>query len=208
MPRSPAPGRTRANDPDAMRRRVLDVAAAMFVSRGYHATGMHDIMREAGVTGGALYHHFPTKKSLGLAVIEERVAQQVEATWVRPVLSASTAAAGIQRAFTQIIAALDARGAVTGCPLNNLALELSAADPEFRQAIEKVFDGWRAAIAARLRATRGAKDTDADEMAVLVVASYSGAMAMAKAAQATAPLKACARQLARVMRLEPGTRRA
>jgi TetR/AcrR family transcriptional repressor of nem operon len=57
--------RGRSNDPEAMRRRVLDVAAAAFQKRGYHSTSTHDIMREAGVTGGALHHHFPTKKALG-----------------------------------------------------------------------------------------------------------------------------------------------
>ncbi|MGG2362649.1 TetR family transcriptional regulator, partial [Salmonella enterica] len=83
-----------------------------FQRRGYHATGMHDLMRQAGVTGGALYHHFPTKKALGLAVIAERVARQVQETWIDPVVAAPTAAAGIRAVLADIIAGLDARGAV------------------------------------------------------------------------------------------------
>lgn len=186
----------RTNDPEGMRRRVLDVAAEAFQQAGYHATGMHDLMRQAGVTGGALYHHFPTKKALALAVIAERVAVQVQETWIDPVLAAPTAAAGIRAVMTEIAAGLDARGAVSGCPLNNLALELSLSDADFRAGIQAVFARWRAALAAKLGADGHA---DPEGLAAFVVAAYSGAMAMAKADQASDALTACARRLDAVL---------
>ncbi len=181
----------RTNDPEGLRRRVLDVAAEAFQRQGYHATGMHDLMRQAGVTGGALYHHFPTKKALGLAVIAERVARQVQETWIDPVVAAPTAAAGIRAVLSDIIAGLDARGAVSGCPLNNLALELSLSDVDFRAEFQAVFARWRGALASKLRA-EGRQDAEA--LAAFVVAAYSGAMAMAKADQTSDALAVCARQ--------------
>jgi AcrR family transcriptional regulator len=193
----------RAYDPVGMRGRLLDAAAAAFQSRGYHSTSMHDIVRAADSTGGALYHHFPTKKALGLAVLRERVAKEVEETWIEPVRRARSAADGILAAFDNVIADLDGRGTVLGCPLNNLALELSLADPEFQLAVQRVFEDWRIAIAKRLRADRAAeaaKDLDPELFATLVVASFSGAMGLAKAEQNADALRACARQLARIMR--------
>jgi AcrR family transcriptional regulator len=187
-----------------MRKRVLDVAGAMFQERGYHATSMHDVMAAAGVTGGALHHHFPSKKALGLAVIRERVAAAVAETCVAPVETARSTADGIAAVFRDTAASLDARGAVCGCPLNNLALELSLADPEFRSAIATVFDGWRAAIAAKLRAEGRAKPAEAEQLATFVVAAYSGAMTLAKATQNAAPLKLTARQLATALAARPG----
>lgn len=194
--------RKRSYDPEGTRRRVLDVAAAAFQSRGYQAAGMHELMREAGVTGGALYHHFPTKKALGLAVIRDRVAAEVEETWIEPVRTAPDALDGIAGVFDRIAEGLRRRGAVSGCPLNNLVLELALADPEFRSAMDAVFGAWRAAIAARLRADQAAgrlAEADADDLAAFVVAAYSGAMAQAKAQQDAAPLEACARQLMRCL---------
>src|SRR5262245_6570569 len=191
--------RRRSNDPDAMRRRVLDVAASAFQSRGYHSTRTHDILRDAGVTGGALHHHFPTKKSLGLAVMRERVARSVEETWIAPIRSAHTAAEGVLNVFDSIAARLDERGNVQGCPLNNLALELSLADPEFRSAVGSIFGEWRTAIAEKVRADKAggaSSNLDPEGLATFVVASYSGAMAMAKANQSSEPLKTCAKQLA------------
>ena len=198
--------RRRSNDPEAMRRRVLDVAATAFQTRGYHATSTHDIMREAGVTGGALHHHFPTKKALGLAVIRDRVAQALEETWIEPIRSAPTAAAGMREVFEQIAATIDARGTVLGCPLNNLALELSLADPEFQRAVESIFERWQTVIAAKLRADQAAgapENVDPDDLGTFIVATYSGAMAMAKARQSSEPLRTCAQQLAAFVQPRP-----
>jgi AcrR family transcriptional regulator len=202
MGKKPAPGRTRANDPEAMRRRVLDAADTAFQSHGYHSTSTHDIMRAAGVSGGALHHHFPSKKALAVAVIRERVASAVEQTWIEPVRSARTAMEGILGVFAQVSKSLDKRNVVQGCPLGNLATELSLADPDFRRAIQEIFGHWRKSIAKKLRADQAAgllPELDADAFATFVVASYSGAIALAKAEQAADPLKTCARQLAAVV---------
>jgi AcrR family transcriptional regulator len=193
--------RKRSYDPAALRGRVLDAAAAAFQARGYHATSTHDIMREAGVTGGALHHHFPTKKSLALAVIKERVALAVDETWIAPVRRARTALAGIIDVFDGIANALDARGTVLGCPLNNLAVELALTDAEFQAAVAQVFENWQGAIADKARAEKSgaAMPMSPDELATFVVASYSGAIAMAKAQQSSGPLRVCAHQLAAVL---------
>lgn len=183
--------RTRTNNPQAMRGRVLDAAAELFQARGYHATAMHEIARAAGVTGGAMHHHFATKKALGLAVIDERVADQVYDTWIKPVKAAGTAAEGVVEVCAEIAAGLDAQGSVRGCPLNNLALELALGDPDFQVATAKVFSAWRATLARRFE-VEGRSPGAAAALATFVVAAYSGAMALAKAEQSSAPLKVCA----------------
>lgn len=202
MARQTIPKSRRSNDPEGVRRRVVDAAYAAFSTRGYHATSVHDLKREAGATGGALAHHFATKKDLGLAVIRDRVAAAVEEAWIRPVLAAPTAAEGIQEAFARIASDLETGDVVSGCPLNNLVLELSRHDADFRASLEEVFARWRDAVARKLRADVEAgllHDLDPESFALLVVASYSGAMAMAKAAQSAEPLRICATELADAM---------
>ncbi|TPI43726.1 TetR/AcrR family transcriptional regulator [Mesorhizobium sp. B3-1-6] len=188
----------RTNDPEGMRRRVLDVAEDSFQARGYHASSLGDLMAAAGVTGGALHHHFPTKKALALAVIEERVAAAVQETWIDPVLAASSAREGVRAVFEAVAAELQQQGYVRGCPLNNLAHELSLADDEFRLALARIFAGWRRAIADKIRADQldsGKGGTDPDRFAALAVAAYSGAMSMAKTSQDAGVLRECLRAL-------------
>jgi AcrR family transcriptional regulator len=202
----------RTNAPDALRGRILDAAAQAFQSRGYNATSMHEIMRASRATGGATYHHFPTKKALGVAVIRERVAKAIDALWLERMRLADSTLDGVLTVFAETIAAMEHRQVVAGCEVSNLALELALADDDFRVALHVVFNRWRDAIADRIRAdqTGGAlDDDDADDLATFIVASFSGAMAIAKAAQDSAPLKACALQLARVLsRRRPTVRRS
>jgi AcrR family transcriptional regulator len=203
LARRGAASRERTNDPDGLRCRLVDAAYEAFATRGYHATSVHDLKRATGATGGALAHHFPTKKDLAVAVLQDRIADAVEETWIRPVLSARTAADGIQTVFARIAEELDRQGSVSGCPLNNLALELSRHDEDFRRLIDAVFVRWRGAIAEKIRADQSAgrlQGLDAEAFATFVVASYSGAMAMAKAAQDAQALRTCAAELSRVMR--------
>ncbi|TPK93128.1 TetR/AcrR family transcriptional regulator [Mesorhizobium sp. B2-4-12] len=186
--------RKRVNDPEGMRRKMLDVAEESFQVRGYHASSLADLMAAAGVSGGALHHHFPTKKALALAVIDERVAAAVEETWIAPVRAAASARDGVRAVFEAVAAELERQGFVRGCPLNNLAHELSLANPDFRAALAGIFAAWRQALADKIRADQQEgreQGTDPQRFAALAVATYSGAMSMAKAMQDTAVLRDC-----------------
>ena len=195
------PSQRRRNDPQGLRGRVLDAAAELFQARGYHGATMHEVAAAAGVTGGAMHHHFPSKKALGLAVIRERVAPAVRETGMEPVTRAATAADGVAALFAKVASGLEAAGAVRGCPLNNLALELSFGDREFGAEIAAVFAEWRGALADKVRADQAkgrARGRDPEAYASLVVSAYSGAMAQAKAEQNAGPLRVCAAELARL----------
>ena len=197
-----APGRTRANDPEGTRRRVLDAAATLFQDRGYAATGTQDLFAAAGVTSGAFYHHFTGKKDLGLAVVRERVAAEIEDTWLAPVRAARSTLDGVTRVFASIAKQLDDNRAVRGCPVNNLTLELAYADPDFRHELKQLFDGWRTALAEKLAtdmAERRLARRDPDALASYVIAVYSGAMALAKVEQRAQPLRDCLHALAQAI---------
>ena len=184
--------RTRTNDPVGMRNRVIDVAAGAFQTDGYAATSVNDILKLAGVSGGALHHHFPTKKALVAAVLTERIAVEVDATWAQAVRAAPDALTGILAVFEEVAGTLDAQGAVSGCPLGNIALELSRSDDELRGMIGAEYRKWRQAIAEK-RAADGM--AGADDFATMAIALFTGAMSLAKVEQTGDPLRRCAAQL-------------
>jgi AcrR family transcriptional regulator len=198
----------RTNDPVGERNRLVDAAALAFHRDGFAATSMHDVRRAAGATSGSLYHHFRTKKALVLAVITESVRPEVAATWIEAVRTSPNAATGILGVFEDVIAQLDGSASITGCPLNNLAVELSLADPDIRAALAMAYEAWRKAIADRLRADRVSKadfnleDSGIDEFSYMVVAMFSGAMALAKAEQRTTAIRACANRLREMMKVD------
>ncbi len=55
----------------ATRRLLIDTAAERFADVGYQATSLDDLSRRAGVTKGALYHHFRDKQALFAAVVDD-----------------------------------------------------------------------------------------------------------------------------------------
>lgn len=185
-------GQRRRNDPQGLRARILDQAARLFQERGYHSTSMHDLMRETGVSAGALHHHFPSKKSLALAVLTDRVGPAVREAWIDPVRKAPALGMGVAEAFGSIVGGVRARRVVLGCPLNNLALELALTDADLRREVERLFTEWRTALIERIGNTRGGARLDDDGRAAaanFVISVYSGAMNLAKAGQNAAPLE-------------------
>ena len=62
---------TKAEQSEATRRALLDAARALFASRGFADTPTEEIVSRAGVTRGALYHHFKDKMAVFRAVVEE-----------------------------------------------------------------------------------------------------------------------------------------
>ncbi|MDQ3936229.1 MAG: TetR/AcrR family transcriptional regulator [Actinomycetota bacterium] len=64
--------RTQAQRTEATTAQLVEAARRLFAADGYEATSLDDVVAEAGVTKGALYHHFGSKRDLFRAVYEDR----------------------------------------------------------------------------------------------------------------------------------------
>jgi AcrR family transcriptional regulator len=56
---------------ETTRQKILDAAIDLFSEVGYAAAGLGEIIERAGMTKGALYHHFDSKEALATAIIEQ-----------------------------------------------------------------------------------------------------------------------------------------
>ncbi len=73
--------RTKASQREATTRQLIEIAREHFTRDGYASAAMEEIVAQAGVTRGALYHHFGSKEGLFLAVlhqVQQEIGEQVD----------------------------------------------------------------------------------------------------------------------------------
>ena len=136
----------------ATRERLLRIAFQLFHEQGFHATGVATILREANVNPGSMYHFFRSKDELLLAVLEFALDYLIIAV-MEPVESAVTdPVERIEALLAQYRSRMEATGCRMGCPMGNLALEVSDGNPEARALIHRNFEGWAARVEGWLAA--------------------------------------------------------
>ena len=189
---------TRRN-PDLTRQSLLQAAFQEIYRSGFQAASLDNILSKAGVTKGALYHHFGSKQELGYAVVDELIREHILDRWVRSLEKAENPIDGL----LAILRRKDPHPSFDqrlGCPLNNLAQEMSPLDEGFRKRLEAVFRQWRQGIAKALRRgqERGQVRSDVDplESADFFIAALEGSLSLAKNAQDTNVFDKCKAGLA------------
>jgi TetR/AcrR family transcriptional repressor of nem operon len=183
---------TTPRNPQRTRERLLQAAFQEIHKSGFRGTDLETILRAAGVTKGAMYHHFASKEALGYAVVDEIIARITREKWLWPLQNAKNPI----DALIGIIQSTSLRPAdlCCGCPLNNLAQEMSPLDEGFRRRTATIFGDWQSAIATALRNGKQRKmvrnDVDPDEAAAFLLATYEGYSSLAKSFQDVARLQA------------------
>jgi AcrR family transcriptional regulator len=183
MAKSRAKRRTR--DPGVTREKLLTAAFEEIYRKGVQAASLDTILAKAGVTKGALYHHFPDKASLGLAVVDEVVKGLLLERWLGLMDQyPGDQLTALQRTLRHRATNPGPNEIELGCPLNNLGQEMSPLDERFRRAINATFDAWREGFARSLERgqAEGAvrRDVDAKKVAAFVVAAVEGSFGLAK----------------------------
>ncbi len=189
--------------PETTKNCLLEAAFSEIYRHGFQAARTEDIIGKTNLTRGALYHHFQNKHSLGKAVLDELIAGAVCARFIEPLAKCDDPIVGLDRIITKACKELTNEEIELGCPLNNLALEMSPVDEEFRKSIDEIYGGWEhaieQAIAAGQKGGKVAGDVAARQVAAFVVASLAGCRSMAKNRQSRKHLMASVGQLRRYL---------
>jgi TetR/AcrR family transcriptional repressor of lmrAB and yxaGH operons len=174
--------------PDRSRAALIETAATLFRRQGYAATGLNQVLDEAGVKAGSLYHHFPGGKQELAAAVVESAGGGIEQV-LRAALTQDAPVADVVDRWLDVSAAGLAADCRDGCPVEPIATESVHASELVRRAAARAFDSWCAAIAERLG--RDGWDTArAREAALAVVSIIEGALVLARTSGDAAPLKA------------------
>ena len=129
-----------------VRTRVVLAAMELFFAKGDNSTSIADILSRTQLNAGSLYHVFPGKQDVLIAVLEW-YRDGIEENLLKPAWE------GVEDPIERIFALLDRyhwmiveTDNTFGCPIGSLALELHEADPVVRELLAVNFTNWSRAI--------------------------------------------------------------
>jgi TetR/AcrR family transcriptional repressor of nem operon len=172
-----------AVDPQpATRERLILTAMRLFWEKGYHSTSVADVLREAQANSGSLYHFFPGKQELLVAVLEmyrDGIAPMLLTPAWQGVDDPIDRVFALLARYRQSIVSTDC---VYGCPIGSLALEIHEPDPPVREAMAANFAAWVGAVQSCLDAAgaRLPRDTNRRALAEFVLTAMEGGVMQAR----------------------------
>lgn len=180
----PTIARKRIRDPEGTRSHILEVAFDEVYRHGFQGVSVDQIIKRTKVTKGAFFHYFPTKSAVGYAIVDEVLRESVLARWIRPLAAYKNPLQGILKTFKKIFDAWPDESLLCGCPLNNLAQEMSGIDPIFREKTRAVILLWIDETEKYLIKAQQAgylkHSADPRSVAELIVTLQEGAFGMGK----------------------------
>jgi AcrR family transcriptional regulator len=186
-------------NPDVTRQRILEAAFLEIYRNGFQGMRLDEVLAATGLTKGALYHHFPNKRALGYAVVDEVILPMFEGMWLQPLKSAPDPLQGLVTVVERLPDTKPPEIIQYGCPLNNLAQEMSPLDEGFRQRLDYIFRVWHDVTEEALERARQKgqirEDVDCDATATFIQAALEGCIGIAKNAQSKERLHICNRGL-------------
>jgi AcrR family transcriptional regulator len=164
------------------RGRIIHAAMELFWLKGFGSTSIADILSRSQVNSGSLYHFFPGKQDLLIAVLE------AYRDGIGPMLL-EPAWAGVSDPVEKVFALLGKYRSLIvqteceyGCPIGSLALELHEADPAVRKLLAENFEGWVGAVASCIgeAVDRFPPGTDLRALAELALSVMEGGVMQAR----------------------------
>jgi TetR/AcrR family transcriptional regulator, transcriptional repressor for nem operon len=179
------------------RDRLIMTAMQLFWEKGYGSTSVADVLQAANVNSGSLYHFFPGKQDLLLAVLEAYRGgigtMLLAPAWkgvIDPIDKIFALLARYRRSVVQT-------ECVYGCPIGSLALEIHEPDPPLRKALAANFNAWVDAVEQCLLEAdlRLPKHLNRRELAEFVLTTMEGGVMQARTHRDVAYFDRAVRQL-------------
>lgn len=181
------------------RNKILIAAFNEIYIRGFQAASISNILKDTGITKGGLYHHFSNKQELGYSVLDEVIRDTIHTAWIKPLSDTDDPITVLKTIIATSGEEITQDDVSLGCPLNNLAQEMSPIDNGFKNRIADIYQEWQNALIIACDRGKAAgnvtESIDSQEISLLFIASLQGCMGFAKSVQNIDTLMSCGQGL-------------
>ena len=157
---------------------IIDKAFNLFYQNGFKTTSIDKIMKETTLSKGAFYHHYKSKKELGLEVISLKVEKRVVKGMIAPLKEPGNAYQIIKDVFTNRLKEFSTNEKQQGCPMNNLINEIGNNELAYQNALKNIIELWKIALVQILE--RGKQehsikeDVSSKAVATYLISAFEG----------------------------------
>jgi TetR/AcrR family transcriptional repressor of nem operon len=170
---------TETKKPSKTQLKILKTAKDMLWQRGYGGTSLNDLVAKAKISKGGLFHYYPNKKSVTIAVLEnyfiDHIAKVLE-KHMEGTHDAMSVKVALLNWLEQTYKTYHAKDFKEGCMLGNFALETADSDEELRELMKVMFIAWENQLVAFMKplAQDGKLLMDARQFSRLLIAMIEG----------------------------------
>jgi TetR/AcrR family transcriptional repressor of nem operon len=172
---------------------IIEIGAQIIHQKGYHHTGIQEVIKAAGIPKGSFYFYFASKEDFGLQVIDYFNNKYME--MVRPIVNDTSLppVKRLEKIFDWFINFFIERDYTCGCPIGNLSQEMGDLSPAFRSKLNESFVLMVELIVGLLKKAREAGEIppglDLEETANFIVSGWHGALIRMKIVKGAEPLE-------------------
>ncbi len=173
---------------------IIQCGAKLIYENGYSSTGIKEILDAADIPKGSFYHYFRSKDDFGLQVIDyfiKYINDMVRRKLTKPGLTPLQRVKHFFDGYLEFYENNDTH--YYGCPIGNLALEMSAVNEDFRRKLDnslKEISGMIEDCLLEEIENRRLKDkSKAKTLSAFLLNSWEGAMLAVKASRSVEPLR-------------------
>lgn len=172
---------------------ILQAGTDIMLTKGFNATGVEAILKQANVPKGSFYNFFSSKEEFGLAIIDKYVGDigQLFAAIFND--ESLPPLERVRKYFESSIGRFEGNDCSKGCLIGNLSLEMSDQYERIRLRLEQSLQTWTQAVSRLLLQAQKEKsipaDLDPEMLAENLISSFEGALLRSKVKKSSEPLK-------------------
>lgn len=178
-----------------VRSRLLQVGLSTFARRGYHGTGIKEIVDTAEVPKGSFYNYFKSKEEFGIEIIRSHSDEFWKIWFECYDPDAVNPIDALKECFRKMIEEYEECTVRVCCVVGMLAAEMCETSELCRQTVHEVMGSWRSNLAACIRKAQelglARADISAEDFAAMFWDSWHGSLVRVKIENSTAPAKLC-----------------
>jgi TetR/AcrR family transcriptional repressor of nem operon len=175
------------------KQKLIEIGAQIIHQKGFHHTGIQEVIKTAGIPKGSFYFYFASKEDFGLQIIDYFRNKHLE--MVRPILGDTSLSPvkRLEKIFDLFISRFKEMNYTCGCPIGNLSQEMGDLSPAFRSKLNESFGRMAQVIMGLLQEGKESgevpADLDLEEAANFIVSAWHGALIRMKIVKVAEPLE-------------------